>query len=52
MLKEEIEEFNNLHMLVIKTTGKNGVRKLIEKYLMTRNKLNANEIAYLLRESL
>jgi len=52
MLKEEIEEFNNLQMLVTKTTRKNGVIKLIEKYLMTRNKLNANKIAYLLRESL
>jgi len=37
---------------VIKTTGKNGVRKLKDKYLTTTDKVNANEIAYLLRENL
>ncbi len=37
---------------MIKTTGKNGVRKLKEKYLTTTDKVNANEIAYLLRENL
>ena len=28
MLREQVEEFNNLRMSVIQTTGKNGVRKL------------------------
>ena len=35
MLREQVEEFNNLRMLVIKTAGKNGVRKLKDKYLTT-----------------
>ena len=52
MLREQVEEFNNLWMSVIKTTGKNGVRKLKDKYLTTPYKVNANEIAYLLRENL
>ncbi len=52
MLREQLGEFNNLRMSVIKTTGKNGVRKLKEKYLTTTDKVNANEIAYLLRENL
>ena len=51
-LREQVGEFNNLWMSVIKTTGKNGVRKLKEKYLTTTDKVNANEIAYLLRENL
>jgi len=42
----------DLRMLVIKTTGKNGVRKLKDKYLATTDKVNANEISYLLRENL
>ncbi len=37
---------------MIKTTGKNGVRKLKDKYLTTTDKVNANGIAYLLRENL
>ncbi len=37
---------------MIQTTGKNGVRKLKEQYLTTTDKVNANEIAYLLRENL
>ncbi len=52
MLREQVGEFNNLRMSVIKTTGKNGVRKLKEQYLTTTDKVNANEIAYLLRENL
>ena len=52
MLREEVEGFNDLRMLVIKTTGKNGVRKLKDKYLTTSDKVNANEISYLLRENL
>jgi hypothetical protein len=51
-LREQVGEFNDLRMSVIKTTGKNGVRKLKEKYLTTTDKVNANEIAYLLRENL
>ena len=39
-------------MPVIKTTGKNGVRKLKEKYLITTDQVNANEIAYFLCENL
>ncbi len=35
MLKEQVEEFNDLRMSVIKVTGKNGVRKLKDKYLTT-----------------
>ena len=35
MLKEQVEEFNDLQMLVIKVTGKNEVRKLKDKYLTT-----------------
>jgi len=52
MLREQVKEFTNLWMLVIKTTGKNGVRKLKDKYLTTTDKVNANEIAYLLHENL
>ncbi len=52
MLKEQVEEFNNLQMLVIKVTGKNGVRKLKEKYLTTSDKVNANEISYFLCNSI
>ena len=52
MLREQVEEFNNLWMSVIKTAGKHGVRKLKDKYLTTTGKVNANEIAYLLRENL
>ena len=39
-------------MSVIKTTAKNGVRKLKDKYLTTSDKVNANEISYLLHENL
>ena len=39
-------------MSVIKVTGKNGVRKLKDKYLTTSDKVNANEISYFLRNSL
>ncbi len=39
-------------MSVIKTTGKNGVRKLKDKYLTTTDKVNANEVTYFLRENL
>ena len=52
ILREQVGEFNNLCMSVIKTTGKNGVRKLKDKYLTTTDKVNANEITYLLRENL
>ena len=52
MLKEQVEEFNDLRMSVIKVTGKNGVRKLKDKYLTTSDKVNANEISYFLRNSL
>ena len=45
-LRERVEEFNDLWMLAIKTTGKNGVRKLKEKYLTTTDKVNANEIVF------
>ena len=52
MLKEQVEEFNDLRMSVIKVTGKNGVRKLKDKYLTTSDKVNANEISYFLRNSI
>ena len=39
-------------MLVIKTTENNGVRKLKDKYLTTTDKVNANEMSYLLHENL
>ena len=52
MLKEQVEDFNDLWMSVIKRKGKNGVRKLKDKYLTSIDKVNANEIAYLLRENL
>jgi hypothetical protein len=52
MLREQVEEFNNLRISVIQTTGKNGVRNLKEQYLTTTDKVNANKIAYLLRENL
>jgi hypothetical protein len=52
MLREQVGEFNNIWMSVIKTTGKNGVRKLKEQYLTTTDKVNANEIAYLMCENL
>ncbi len=52
MLREQVGEFNYLWMSVIKTTGKNGVKKLKEQYLTTTDKVNANEIPFLLRENL
>ena len=52
MLREQVEDFNDLRKSVIKTTGKNGVRKLKDKYLTKTDKVNANEISYLLRENL
>ena len=52
MLREQVEEFNNLQMSVIETTGKNSVSKLKDKYLTKTDKVNANGIAYLLRENL
>jgi hypothetical protein len=52
MLKEQVEEFNDLQMLVIKVTGKNGVRKLKDKYLTTSGKVNANKISYFLHNSI
>ena len=42
MLREQVGEFNNLRMPVIKTTGKNDLRKLKDKYLTTTGKVNAN----------
>ena len=42
MLREQVGEINNLWMSVIKTAGKNGVRKLKDKYLTTTDKVNAN----------
>ena len=39
-------------MSAIKTTGKNGVRKLKDKYLTTTDKVNGNEISYFLHETL
>ena len=52
LLKDQVEEFNNLWNSVLKATGKKGVRKLKNKYLTTNNKVNANEISYLLRETI
>ena len=52
ILKDQVEEFNNLRNSVIKATGKNGVRKLKDKYLTTNDKLNGQEISYFLRETL
>ena len=46
ILKEQVEEFNDLWKSVIKATGKNGVRKLKDKYLTTNDKVNGNEISY------
>ena len=37
---------------MLEATGKNGVRKLKDKYLTTNNKVNANEILYFLRETI
>ena len=50
MLKGQVKEFNDLRLSIIKVTGKNGVRKSKDKYLTTSDKVNANEIAYFLRE--
>ena len=52
VLKDQIEEFNNLWNSVLKKTGKNGVRKLKDKYLTTNNKVDANEISYFLCEAI
>ena len=52
VLKDQVEEFNNLRNSVLKATGKNGVRKLKDKYLTTNDKVNANEISYFLRETI
>jgi len=52
VLKDQVEEFNNLWNSVLKSKGKNGVRKLKEKYLITNDKVNDNEISYFLRETI
>ena len=39
LLKDQIEEFNNLQNSVLKATGKNGVRKLTDKYSTTNDKV-------------
>ena len=52
ILKEKIEEFNDLWKSVIKATGKNSVRKLKDKYSTTNDKVNGNEISYFLRETI
>jgi hypothetical protein len=52
ILKEQVEEFNDLWKSVIKATGKNGVRKLKDKHLTTNNKVNGNEISYFLHETI
>ena len=52
LLKDQVEEFNNLRNSVIKATGKNGIRKLKDKYLTTNDKVNGYEISYFLREFL
>ena len=36
--KDQVQELNNLRNSVLKATGKNGVRKLKDKYLTTTNK--------------
>ncbi len=36
VLKDQVEEFNNLWNSVHKATGTNGVRKLKDKYLTTK----------------
>ena len=50
MLREQVEEFNDLRMSAVKSSGKNGVRKLKDKYLTTTYKVNGNEIAHFWRE--
>jgi hypothetical protein len=52
VLKDQVEEFNNLRNSVLKATGKNGVRKLKDKYLTTNDKVNANKISYFLHETI
>ena len=52
ILKDQVEEFNNLWNSVIKATGKNGVRKPKDKYLTTNDKVNVHEMSYFLRETL
>ena len=37
---------------MLKATGKNGVRKLKDKYFTTNDKVNANEISYFLHETI
>ena len=51
-LKAQVGEFSDLRMSVVKVTGKNGMRKLKDKYLTTSDKVNASEIAHVLRISL
>ena len=50
--KAQVGEFNELRMSVVKVTGKNGVRKVKDKYLTASDKVNASEIAHVLRVSL
>jgi len=52
LLKDRVEEFNNLWNSVLKATGENCVRKLKYKYLTTNDKVNANAISYFLRETI
>ena len=50
--KVQVGEFNDLRMSVVKVTGKNGVRKLKDKYHTTSDKVNGSKIAHVLRVSL
>ena len=52
VLKDQVEEFNNLWNTVLKAAGNNGVRKLKDKYLTTNDKVNGHEISYFLCETL
>ena len=52
ILKDQVEEFNNLRNSVTRAMGKNGVRKLKDKYLTTNDKVNGHAIPYFLGETL
>ncbi len=51
-LKRQVEEFNDLHLSIVKVTGKNGVRQLQSKVLTSSNRLNGYHIGEYLRKVL
>ena len=52
VLEKQVEEFNDLHLSIVKVTGKNGVRKLKSKVMTSSDRLNGYHIGEYLRKVL